>query len=93
MPNLNDLKARANAKGFIEGEVLFTLDDLLDGDREWFFDHISTQLTGTFLLTDLFYKALSVNDYGQVRVLAGGSIADILDEFKNTPYDTSEETT
>jgi hypothetical protein len=88
MPDLNDLKARANARGFIEGEVLVTLDDLLDGDREWLFDAISEQLTGTIILTDLFYKPLSVTDYGYIRLLAGGNISDILDEFEDTPHDT-----
>lgn len=89
MPDLNALKARADENGVITGEVVVYLPELIEYDHEALLDYISDRLTGTSILTDISYHALRVNEYGQIVLGAEGNIADIVNEFQDTPYDTS----
>ena len=83
MLDLNALKAGANENGIITGEVVVYLTDLVECDHEGLLDIISEQLTGTFILTDISYNAVRVNEVGQIVLNAEGNISDVVDTFEN----------
>lgn len=78
---MNDIKTAITAPngreftidehGYIRGEVIVDLSDLIDSDLEGALDLFSDRLTGSDILMDIAYKALRVEDGSVVIEVSG----------------------
>jgi hypothetical protein len=71
---LDQLKANADGAGMVTGYVSVDLSDIIGGDLEVFLVLISLHLTGTWLLTEIDYTPVGVED-GAILFRVSGNIS------------------
>src|SRR3546814_14054143 len=64
---------------FITGEITIDLDDVIDGSREKFLDHVSKKLTGTDLLAFISYTPTGIRPAGTLKIQVTGDTTKVIE--------------
>lgn len=73
----NNETVKMNDNGFIQIRVNVSLNDIINRDKEGFFDHLSMLSTGTELLSDISYQISRVIDSFRIEIMVTGKVRDI----------------
>lgn len=75
-----EIRQNLDANGYISGDVLVDLSDIIDNDLEGFLDIISEKLVGNDLLMDITYEVAGGSKDGVVINVTGDPSIAIDDE-------------
>ena len=76
---IDDINKQKDEKNYIEGNIIVSLDDILDINIEDFMDILSTKLTGSPLLMDIGYQIIGTQNNNLI-IHVTGDASSILDE-------------
>jgi hypothetical protein len=80
--NKKAIEENMSESGYITGNVLVPLDDLIYcEDLDSFFDNLSEKLIGTVLLTDISYKVVDIFDDETIIMEVSGNVSDFIDDL------------
>ncbi len=89
----SEIRANLDKEGFISGNVVLDLADVIDRDLEGFLDLISEKLVDSSLLMDVGYEFVGKSGDGRLVIKVTGDPSDVLDDEdeEETPAETSSE--
>ena len=78
--NLAHLRQQADENGYVSGEVVIELGDIIDGDLESLLDELSERLIGTVCGCDIQYECKSITPDGTITITVTLDASGELDE-------------
>ena len=86
-----EIKVNKDSEGYVSGNVLIDLSDVIDRDLEGFLDLISTKLIANDLLMDTSYKAVGVTAEGALVIEVTGDPSEVLNFLGENSGDEVQE--
>lgn len=75
---VEEMKAKADDKGYVSGNVEVDINEMINGDLDTFLDTVAEKLVNDIGLTDIKYEAVGVTNPTTIVFRVSGNISEIV---------------